>query len=115
MKDLKTTRILKIERVIWWIITIFITAWSVWMFLDGRSTKAFMGLLTILSLIGIGIWQLKARNPFPSGFAIMTYGFIFVSVGLGTFAGAYKINHFDDFLHLTSGIWIGYGAWLIMQ
>lgn len=115
MKDVKTTRMLKVERVIWWIITVIITAWSIWMLLDGRSTKAFMGLLTILSLIGIGSWQLKGSNPFPSDFAIMTYGFIFVSVGLGTFGGAYKINHFDDFLHLTSGIWIGYGAWVIMQ
>jgi len=40
--------------------------------------------------------------------------FIFIAVGLGTFGGAYRIHHFDDFLHLSSGIWIGYGAWLVM-
>ena len=115
MKDQKAKRALKVDRWIWWIVTIIITGWSVWMIVDGRSTKAFMGILTILSLVAIGTWQRKARNPFPSIFASMTYGFIFISVGIGTFGGAYSIHHFDDFLHLTSGIWIGYGAWLILQ
>jgi hypothetical protein len=104
-----------IERAIWWLITVIITSWSVFMFFDGEGTKAFMGLLTILSLVVMGLWQRKSSHPFPSIFAGMTYAFIFVSVGLGTFGGFYSINHFDDFLHLTSGIWIGYGAWIVMM
>lgn len=104
-----------IENYIWWAVTTIIVCWTVLMYVDGRSTKAFMGILTIASLVIIGAWQKKTKTPFPTMFAGMTYLFIFISVGLGTFGGAYKINHFDDFLHLTSGIWIGYGAWLIMK
>lgn len=44
----------------------------------------------------------------------MTYVFIFIAVRLGTFWGGYSIHHFDDFLHVTLGVWIGYGAWIVL-
>lgn len=102
------------ERIIWLAVTAVITGWSIYMYADGRSTKAFMGVLTIAALLAVGIWQIKARKPFPSAFAVITYIFIFISVGLGTFGGGYSIHHFDDFLHVSSGIWIGYGAWIVL-
>lgn len=114
MTNQKKNKSKKIENIIWLLITVIITSWTLYMFIDGEGTKAFMGLLTILSLVAIGLWQMKSSNPFPPIFAGMTYAFIFVSVGLGTFGGFYSINHFDDFLHVTSGIWIGYGAWIVM-
>lgn len=111
---MESKKVRNIVRMIWWVVFIIITAWSVYMLFDGRETKAFMGLLTIVSLIAIGIWQRKSRYAFPDFFAGMTYVFIFIAVGLGTFGGFYSIPHFDDFLHLTSGIWIGCGAWILM-
>lgn len=44
----------------------------------------------------------------------MTYVFIFIAVRLGTFWGGDSIHHFDDFLHVTLGVWIGYGAWIVL-
>lgn len=114
MKNLSSNQSIKITSILWWLITVTIIVWSIYMFIDGKGTKAFMGLLTILSLVVIGLWQKKSRKSFPPLFASMTYTFIFVSVGLGTFGGFYSINHFDDFLHVTSGIWIGYGSWIVM-
>lgn len=104
-----------IVRAIFWAVLLIIAGWTAYMLFDGRGTKGFMGILTIVSLIGIGIYQKKSRYAFPDLFAGMTYVFIFIAVGLGTFGGFYSINHFDDFLHLTSGIWIGYGAWILMK
>ncbi|WP_052343897.1 hypothetical protein [Bacillus massiliigorillae] len=114
MESQKNTTVKNIVRIIWWAVFLIITAWSAYMLFDGRGTKAFMGLLTIASLIVIGVWQRKSRYAFPDLFAGMTYVFIFIAVGLGTFGGFYSIHHFDDFLHLSSGIWIGYGAWILM-
>ncbi len=104
----------RIEGIIWLAVTLIITGWSVMMYMDGKGTKTFMGILTIGALLAVGLWQKKARSPFPPLFGITTYLFIFVSVGLGTFGGAYSIKHFDDFLHIFSGVWIGYGAYLLM-
>ncbi|MGM9925767.1 MAG: hypothetical protein ACI35R_16090 [Bacillus sp. (in: firmicutes)] len=115
MSDQKSSKVSRTVYFIWWAVFIAITAWSIYMFVDARGTKGFMGILTIASLLAIGIWQKKGRHPFPPVFAGMTYVFIFISVGLGTFGGMYSIRHFDDFLHLTSGIWIGYGAWVVMR
>lgn len=41
--------------------------------------------------------------------------FYLFSVVIGTFGGGYRINHFDDFLHIFSGIWIGYASWIILR
>lgn len=105
----------KVEQYTWLLVSLAIVAWTIMAFVEGRDTKGFMGILTIGSLIVIGVWQFKGKYQLPPLFAIMSYSFIFISVGLGTFLGGYKINHFDDFLHVTSGIWIGYGAWLFMK
>jgi len=40
---------------------------------------------------------------------------MFFSVVIGTFVGGYRIAHFDDFLHVFSGIWIGYASWIILR
>jgi len=105
----------RVEQLTWLVVSLAIVSWTIMAFVEGRSTKGFMGILTIGSLIAIGVWQIKGKHQLPPLFAIMSYSFIFVSVGLGTFSGGYQINHFDDFLHVTSGIWIGYGAWLFMK
>ncbi|MGM9929439.1 MAG: hypothetical protein ACI35P_15965 [Bacillus sp. (in: firmicutes)] len=105
----------RVERFFGWAVTVAIVIWTILMFVDGRDTKVFMGLLTIASLLLIMFGQKKSSYAFSSAFVIMTYIFIFVSVGLGTFGGAYSIPHFDDFLHLTSGVWMGYGAWVLIQ
>lgn len=102
------------ERITWLAVTAVISGWTIFLYVDGRSTKGFMGILTIAALLAVGFWQMKAQKPFPPLFAVMTYIFIFISVGLGTFAGGYRIHHFDDFLHVSSGIWIGYGAWIVL-
>ncbi|MFS0784425.1 hypothetical protein [Bacillus sp. 1P06AnD] len=115
MKDQRTKQGKIIENSLWGVVTVIIAGWTVMKFIDGNGTKGFMGILTVLALFGIAAYQWKAASAFPSIFAGMTYLFIFISVGLGTFGGMYSIHHFDDFLHLTSGIWLGYGAWLVMN
>ncbi|MGN1401614.1 MAG: hypothetical protein ACI4XL_08945 [Bacillus sp. (in: firmicutes)] len=102
----------KIDKIIWWLVTGAILAGTVYMYMDGRGTKGLMGILTLVSLGVLGLWQKKFTVQ--PAFLVLTYLFILVSVGFGTFGGAYSIKHFDDFLHLSSGIWLGYGAWLLM-
>ncbi|WP_050613824.1 hypothetical protein [Bacillus testis] len=115
MEDQRTKKGKLFENIIWGIVTLIILGWTILKFMDGNGTKGFMGILTVLALFAIAAYQWKCRSAFPSVFASMTYAFIFVSVGLGTFGGMYSVNHFDDFLHVTSGIWLGYGAWLVMN
>lgn len=115
MTTIKQTRASKIEKGIWWLVTTSIAVWSIVMLTEGRNQKAFMGMLTIIALVAIAIWQNKSRYPLPASFVSMVYGFIFVSVGLGTFGGFYHVNHFDDVLHLMSGVWTGFGGWLILE
>ncbi len=100
----------QLETIIWWGVLLLMLASTVMMYMDGRDTKGFMGVLTCLSLFIIGLWQWKSKHRLDSVLIIMTYLFILISVGVGTFGGAYSIHHFDDFLHVTSGIWLGYAA-----
>ena len=100
----------QLEIIICWGVLVLMLAGTWLMYMDGRDTKVFMGVLTIMSLSIIGLWQWKSKHPLDSILIIMTYLFTFISVGIGTFGGAYAIHHFDDFLHVTSGIWLGYAA-----
>ena len=104
----------KTELACWWIVALAMAVGTVYMYMEGKETKGLMGILTCLCLAAIGLWQWKSRHAVHSGFMSMTYLFIFISVGLGTFGGAYSIPHFDDFLHVSSGIWLGYGAWILL-
>lgn len=105
----------KIERMIWLAVVVSIAVWSIFMQMDGRNQKVFMGVLTIIALLAVSLWQKKSKHSLPSAFVSMVYVFIFISVGLGTFGGGYKVNHFDDALHLMSGVWTGYGGWIILE
>ncbi len=53
-----------IERIIWLAVTVIITGWSIVMFMEGMSTKVFMGVLTIISLFIIGLGQSKSQKTF---------------------------------------------------
>lgn len=103
------------ESIIWSVVLGLITLGTCYMFFIEKNTKGFMGILTILLLVVIAVGQKKFRNLLPSAFVSIVYGFIFMAVGLGTFAGGYKIPHFDDLLHVFSGVWLAYGSWIILQ
>ncbi len=118
MKEGKVLKKIKgsiLTTVMWWSVTSVITIWSFYLFFDGRTQKAFMGVLTIVSLIVLAYWQRKTRHPFPPSFMGMIYAFIFLSVGIGTFSGGYQIPHFDDVLHFFSGCFISYGAYILFM
>lgn len=100
----------QLEIILFWIVMVLMLAGTMCMYISGFSTKGFMGILTCLSLLVISLWQWKSKHPLDSILISMTYIFVFISVGIGTFGGAYAIHHFDDFLHVTSGIWLGYAA-----
>ena len=87
----------KTELVCFWLVALAMTGGTVYMYMEGKETKGLMGILTCLCLAAIGLWQWKSKHAVHSGFMSMTYLFIFISVGLGTFGGAYSIPHFDDF------------------
>ncbi|QFK70565.1 hypothetical protein F7984_04565 [Pradoshia sp. D12] len=106
---------IKIETITFWIVTLLMGAATIIMFIEGDSTKGFMGILTCMSLVVLGGWQWKAKKPLDGPLMMMTYIFIFISVGIGTFGGGYAIKHFDDFLHVTSGIWLGYAALVLTR
>jgi hypothetical protein len=106
---------MKMVTAIFWIVTLLMVIGTMIMFLEGDGSKGFMGILTCVSLLVIGGWQWKAKQPLDGPLMIMTYLFIFISVGIGTFSGGYGIKHFDDFLHVTSGIWLGYAALVLTR
>ena len=107
--------IVKIERVVLWAVTLLMSVGTAILFIEGDNTKGFMGILTCASLLIIGGLQWKAKKSLDAPLMIITYVFIFISVGIGTFGGGYSIKHFDDFLHVTSGIWLGYAALVLTR
>lgn len=115
MKVNGEARARKIEKATWWMLAGVITIWSIMLFLDGKSQKVFMGGLTVFVLAAAAVWQAKSRHPLPPYFISIVYVFIFLAIGLGTFGGFYSVAHFDDVLHLLSGVWTGYGGWLVME
>ena len=74
-----------------------------------------MGFLTVAVMVVIALVQRRFNYPLPAIFASIVYIFVFFSVVIGTFGGGYRIDHFDDFLHVFSGIWIGYASWIILR
>ena len=108
-------KMMKIERIIFWTVTLLMSVGTVILFIEEDTTKGFMGVLTCASLLAIGVWQWKAKKALDASLMIITYLFIFISIGIGTFSGGYAIKHFDDFLHVTSGIWLGYAALVLTK
>lgn len=103
------------EKTTGWGFTAIIAIGTVLMFINGNSTKGFMGIMTVMVYASILIYQSRSPRPFPASFTIISYTFIFIAVGLGTLSGFYRVLHFDDVLHLLSGIWIGYGSLIILK
>lgn len=112
---MKETKGQMLAKVIWWIVFLMIVMWSLRFLIEGNTQKALMGLFTIITLVSLGLWQLKSRYSFPPYFTSMVYSFIFLSVGIGTFLGGYQIQYFDDMLHFLSGFWVVYGAFIILS
>jgi hypothetical protein len=101
------------ERAAIWLVILFIAAGTGYMFFAGHMTKVFMGFLTLTMLAAIAIGQKYMK--LPSLFICILYGFILMAVGFGTFGGMYRISHFDDALHIFSGIFLGYGSWILLK
>ncbi|MDN7246300.1 hypothetical protein [Planococcus shenhongbingii] len=103
------------ERTVWWSVFILLAIGTGYMFASGENTKVIMGIFTLILMGAIAFAQRRLKLSLPSFFVNIVYGFIFISVGLGTFGGFYDIPHFDDFLHLASGIMLAVGSWIILQ
>lgn len=106
---------MKMETATFVAVTLLMLVGTMIMFFEGDGTKGFMGILTCVILLVMGGWQWKAKQALDGFLMIMTYLFVFISVGIGTFGGGYAIKHFDDFLHVTSGIWLGYAALVLTR
>lgn len=115
MESVQNRRAIAVERIVWWSVQASLLIGIYYMYSQNNGTKVFMGFLTIGVMVAIALVQRRFQYPLPSIFASIFYGFVFFSVVVGTFGGGYKINHFDDFLHIFSGIWIGYASWLIFR
>lgn len=115
MESIQNRRAIAVERVVWWSVQVSLMGGIVYMYTQGNSTKMFIGALTVVVMIVLALVQRHFGYPLPAIFASIVYFFIFFSVVIGTFGGGYKINHFDDFLHVFSGIWIGYASWIILR
>lgn len=112
---MQNKRAIAVERIVYWIVQASLVAGIIYMYNQGNGTKIFMGFLTIAVMIAVALVQRRYNYPLPSIFVSIIYSFVFFSVVIGTFGGGYKINHFDDFLHVFSGIWIGYASWIIFR
>lgn len=115
MESLQNKRAIALERIVWWSVQMSLLAGIYIMYVQGDGTKVFMGLLTVAVMVVIALVQRRFHYPLPSIFASIVYIFVFFSVVIGTFGGGYRIDHFDDFLHVFSGIWIGYASWIILR
>lgn len=115
MKSMQNRREIAVERVVWWSVQLSLVAGIYYMYTQDNGTKVFMGFLTIGVMVAIALVQRRFHYPRPSIFTSIVYVFIFFSVVVGTFGGGYQLNNFDDFLHIFSGIWIGYASWIILR
>lgn len=115
MESMQNRRNIAVERIVWWFVQASLLAGIFYMYSEGNGTKVFMGFLTIAVMVVIALVQRRFHYPLPSIFASIVYVFVFFAVVVGTFGGGYRINHFDDFLHIFSGIWIGYASWIIFR
>lgn len=100
------------EKSIFFFVLFSIAYGTIYMYASANQTKVLMGLLTIALLIAVAFGQQSIR--LPSAFVCLLYGFIWIAVAWGTFGGMYKLRHFDDLLHFISGLWLGYGGWLLL-
>lgn len=101
------------ERAVFWFVMLFLACGTGYMLYIEQNTKVFMGFLTLTLLTAIAIGQKYMK--LPSFFVCILYGFILLAVGFGTFGGMYRIPHFDDVLHIFSGIFLGYGGWILLK
>ena len=115
MESLQNKRAIALERIVWWAVQISLLAGIYMMYAQGNGTKVFMGFLTVAVMVVIALVQRRFNYPLPAIFASIVYIFVFFSVVIGTFGGGYRIDHFDDFLHVFSGIWIGYASCIILR
>ncbi|TAA73044.1 hypothetical protein [Planococcus salinarum] len=115
MKSMQNRRAVAVERIVYWSVQASLLAGIIYMYSQDNGTKVFMGFLTVAVMAAIALVQRHLHYPLPSIFAGIVYVFVFFSVVVGTFGGGYRIDHFDDFLHIFSGIWIGYASWIILR
>lgn len=115
MESMQNGRALTVERIIWWIVQVSLLAGIYSMYSQGNDTKVFMGFLTVGVMVALALVQRRFHHPLPPILASIIYIFVFISVVAGTFGGGYRIQHFDKFLHVFSGLWIGYGSWVILR
>ena len=115
MKSMQNRRAIAVERIVWWSVQASLLAGIYYMYTQDNGTKVFMGFLTVAVMVAIALVQRRFNYPLPSIFASIVYIFVFFSVVIGTFGGGYQLNNFDDFLHVFSGIWIGYASWIILR
>nr|WP_295971863.1 hypothetical protein [uncultured Bacillus sp.] len=102
-----------LEKAVWLLVMISIIIGTCYMFMIDKSSKVLMGFFTLALLVLMALGQKYIR--LPALFITILYGFIFMAVGLGTFGGMYRVSHFDDVLHVFSGILLGYGSWIILK
>ena len=103
------------EKLACWLFGALITIETILMFINGNEAKGFMGMKTIVVFAVMYVYQTRSSRPLPAPFTIIIYTFTFIAVGLGTLGGFYQIPHFDDALHLLSGVWIGYGSLIMLN
>ena len=115
MQPMQNRQAIAVERIVYWSVQASLLAGIYYMYTQGNGTKVFMGFLTVAVMVAIALVQRRFHYPLPSIFASIIYVFIFFSVVVGTFGGGYRLNNFDDFLHVFSGIWIGYASWIILR
>ncbi|WP_071393580.1 hypothetical protein [Bacillus tuaregi] len=111
----KNNRHRQYETITGWLFIVLLTIATAVKFLNGSLAKGTMGMMTIVLLAGILLYQSRSPRPFPVAFTIIIYSFTYIAVGLGTLGGFYAIHHFDDVLHFLSGVWIGYGSLILLQ
>ncbi|WP_422122424.1 hypothetical protein DHX103_11510 [Planococcus sp. X10-3] len=115
MKSMQNKRVIAVERIVYWSVQASLLGGIYYMYTQGNGTKVFMGFLTVAVMVAIALVQRHFHYPLPSIFTSVVYIFVFFSVVIGTFGGGYQIRNFDDFLHIFSGIWIGYASWIILR
>ncbi|OHX53927.1 hypothetical protein BB776_01500 [Planococcus salinarum] len=100
MKSMQNRRAVAVERIVYWSVQASLLAGIIYMYSQDNGTKVFMGFLTVAVMAAIALVQRHLHYPLPSIFAGIVYVFVFFSVVVGTFGGGYRIDHFDDFLHI---------------
>ncbi|SCH40845.1 MULTISPECIES: hypothetical protein [unclassified Romboutsia] len=109
---MKNKKIIKCFLIV--IYSIYLAS-SVYFFKENEMQKIITIGLCIIGTIALSIINIKYNKLLDNGIFVNLTFFIFISVLLGTCFKFYNINHYDDFLHLYSGIITCNIAYLIIK